>query len=178
MGTSLSTNSLSRSSFLRSRGSRAMMPVQFVRLLEAQAAFARRIGERLDAAVIEIAAAIEDHLFDALLLGALGDQLADRLGGGDAGAGLQSLARRLFQRRRRHHRGARIVVDHLRVDVLRGAEHGQALALARRAPQRAAHAPLPPHNSVACLGHRRLRYFFLPSLRKMRSPAYLMPLPL
>jgi hypothetical protein len=47
--------------------------------LEIQTGFARRIGQSLDAAVIQIAAAIEDHLLDALLLRALGDQLADFL---------------------------------------------------------------------------------------------------
>ena len=36
--------------------------------LELQSSFARRIGQRLDAAVIEIAAAVEHDLLDALLL--------------------------------------------------------------------------------------------------------------
>jgi hypothetical protein len=56
-------------------------------------------GERLDAAVIEVAAAVEHHVLDALFLGALGDELADRLGRIDAGAGLlAALARRLLER--------------------------------------------------------------------------------
>ena len=45
--------------------------------LEFQSSFAGCVGQRLHAAVIQIAAAIEDHLLDALLLRALGDQLAD-----------------------------------------------------------------------------------------------------
>ena len=76
------------------------------------------IGQRLDAAVIEIAAAIEDHILDALLLGALGDQLADRLGRSDARAGLHIAQRILLKRRSGSERGALIVVDQLRIDVL------------------------------------------------------------
>ena len=45
--------------------------------LEFETGFAGRFGQRLDAAVIQIATAIEDHLLDALLLRALGDQFAD-----------------------------------------------------------------------------------------------------
>src|SRR5262249_47472492 len=41
---------------------------------------ARRIGERLDAAVVAIAAAVERDRFDALVLRLGGDALADRLG--------------------------------------------------------------------------------------------------
>src|SRR5437763_16619103 len=47
-------------------------------LLEFQTVFARRVGERFDVAVIEITAAVEDHARDAFVLGALGDQCADR----------------------------------------------------------------------------------------------------
>ena len=43
---------------------------------------------------------------------------------------------------------------------------------------RAAHTPLAPLHPVVEFAHRRPRYFFLPSLRKTRSLAYLMPLPL
>ena len=55
-------------------------------ILEVQAALARRIRQRLDAAVIEIAAAVEHHVLDALGGGAFGDELAHRLGGLDVGA--------------------------------------------------------------------------------------------
>src|SRR5262245_58745337 len=51
--------------------------------LEIQSAFARRIGEHLDPAVVAITAAVEHHVLDALLLGALGDELAHRFGGID-----------------------------------------------------------------------------------------------
>ena len=52
-----------------------------LRELELQAAFTRRIGNSLDPPVIEIAAAVEDDVLDALLHRPLGDQGAD-LGGG------------------------------------------------------------------------------------------------
>ena len=105
--------------------------------------------------------------FAALVV--VGDQLADRPGRSDAGAGLQIAQRILLKRRSGSERGALIVVDQLRINVLRGAEHGQPLAIAGGGPQRAAHAPLAPLDPVFELGHRRHRYFFLPSLRKMRS---------
>src|SRR6476646_2758382 len=137
MWTSLSTNSLSRSSPpLRSRGSRAMLLSHFVQPLvlssEIQPALARGIGQRLDPAVIEIAAAVENHVLDALLFGALGDELAHGLGRAHAGAGLEALARGLFDRGGGRERDAAIVVDHLGVDVLGGAEHRQPRAPMRR----------------------------------------------
>src|SRR5262249_39972780 len=159
MCTSLSTNSLSRSSrsLDRSRPPRSRSPAMvfsnlseafasvlvFVQTnylliehhlfgkplhsfpdhaLEAQSAVARRIRKRLDAAVIEIAAAIEHHFLDAVLHRALGEQLAYRLGRIDVGAGL--LAHVLFQRRGRCQRFALQIVDHLRIDVLRRTEYG------------------------------------------------------
>src|SRR5580704_2932954 len=159
MWTSLSTNSLSRSS--RRWGSRAIGLCHFVGptrslsgVSEIQSAFARRLGQSLDPAVIEVAAAIEYHVLDALFLGALRDQLADRLGRVDAGAGLQAFARRLLDRRRRSERDARVVVDDLGIDVLGRAEHGEPLALARRTAERTADAALAAQNSVAELGHR------------------------
>src|SRR5262245_10098990 len=127
MWTSLSVNSLSRSSrSRRSRGSRAIMSVQLfslVLLLEAEPALARGVGQRLDAPVIEIAAAVEHHLFDVLRSRPLGQELSDRLGGRNVGAGLHASAHVLLDRRRRHQCLAFGVVDHLRVDVLRRAEH-------------------------------------------------------
>src|SRR5258708_6181764 len=149
MWTSLSTNSLSRSS--RRWGSRAISLCHFIgptRSLsgfsEVQSAFARRLGQSLDPAVVEVTAAVEHHVLDALFLGALRDQLADRLGGVDAGAGLQAFARRLLDRGRRSQRDTLVVVDHRGVEVLGGAEHGKPFAPARRTAQRAADAALPP----------------------------------
>ena len=65
--------------------------------LEVEAAFARGVGQRLDAPMIEIAAAVEHDVLDTLLRGALGNQLADHLGSRNVGARLAALALRLFQ---------------------------------------------------------------------------------
>src|SRR5690606_26984243 len=48
---------------------------------ELQAAFARRVGQRLDAAMVAVAGTIEGDLLDARGLGLLGDGATD-LGGG------------------------------------------------------------------------------------------------
>src|SRR5262249_52414336 len=134
MWTSLSTNSLSRSSrsLLRSRPPRSRSPAMvfsnlceatasFVSIrLEAQSALARRVRKRLDAPVIEIAATVEHDFLDTLLHGAFRKKLADSLRRIDVGAGL--LAHFLFKRRGRGERLALLVVDDLCVDVLRRAE--------------------------------------------------------
>ena len=57
--------------------------------LELQPRFAGRIGQRLDAAVVQVTAAIENHALDALGDGGLGDGLADFPGLGNVAAGLQ-----------------------------------------------------------------------------------------
>src|SRR6185437_2927455 len=145
---------------------------------EAESAFARRIRKRLDAAVIEVAAAIEHHFGHAVLYRALRDQLADGLGGVDIGAGLAALAHRLLQRGSRSQRLALQIVDDLGVDVLGRAEHRQTRTSASGAAQRQPHALLAPGIRNFHSRHRRLRYFFLPSLRKMNSSTYFTPLPL
>src|SRR5690242_5259382 len=112
MWTSLSTNSLSRSSrsLLRSRPPRSRSPAMVfsnlygacapvlvnIQTLEAEPALARSIRKRLDAPVKQIAAAVEHDFLDALLHGALGEQLADRLGRVDVGAGLAAVAQGLL----------------------------------------------------------------------------------
>src|SRR5688500_9238051 len=72
---------------------------------ELQTGFARRVSDRLDAAVIEEPVAIEHDALDALLDQALRDGLADRLGAGDVAALGRLLERalhgRLGGRRRR-----------------------------------------------------------------------------
>src|SRR5437660_1422816 len=124
MCTSLSTNSLSRSSrwrsraivFFRSRSGRAR---KF--LSEVQAALARRVGKRLDPAVKQIGTAVEHHIPDPLGERTLGNERADRLGGGNVGARLEVVAHGFFERRGGRDRLALGVVDHLRIDVLGGA---------------------------------------------------------
>src|SRR5882757_829053 len=156
MWTSLSTNSLSRSSrsLFRSRPPRSRSPAMVLSnlcearglsvllKLETQPALARRIGQRLDAAVIEIAAAVEHDFLDTVLHRAFRQQFADGLGGVDIGAGL--FAHVLFQRRGGRERLALQVVDDLRIDVLRRAEHRQPRTAAGGTAQRVPHALLAP----------------------------------
>src|SRR5205823_6053011 len=79
---------------------------------EVQPAFAGRVRQRGDAAVVAVAAAVEDNGVDAGRFGALGDELADcrrpRL------LVPRSRADAVVQRRRGDQRAARRVVDHLR----------------------------------------------------------------
>src|SRR5947209_11446213 len=124
--------------------------------------------------MIEIAATVEHDLVDASRLGPLGERLADALGGFDIRAGLQLLAHRLLQRRGGGEGDALGIVDHLRVDLLGGAEHAEARTPASVGGEAAADARLAALGGGELLGH----YFFFPSLRKMNSPAYLTPLPL
>src|SRR3569832_1397772 len=75
--------------------------------------------------------------------GARGEQFADFLRRRDVRSGLATLAHRLFQRRRGDERFALQVVDQLRVDVLRRAEHREARAPVLDAGER----DLAPHRS-------------------------------
>src|SRR4051812_48376072 len=128
--------------------------------------------------MIEITAAIEHHLGDAVLHGALRQQFADGFRRVDVGAGIAALAHRFLERRRRSQGLALQVIDHLGVDVLRRAENRQTRTAATGATQRQPHALLAPGIRNLESRHDRLRYFFLPSLRKMNSLAYFTPLPL
>src|SRR5262249_984733 len=98
-----------------------------------------RIRGPLDAAVILVTAAVEHYLGDARRLGALGNHLADRLGGGDVAATLQVLLGLLVDGAGGDDGAAAAVVDDLRVDVRDGAIHVQARTL-RRADKPRAHA--------------------------------------
>src|SRR5207302_3951607 len=85
--------------------------------LEVETRFAGCVGEGFYAAMVKIATTIEDHLLDALLFGALGDQLANLGGGGDVATVV--LLFTFFA-----HGGGRgdgdsaVVVDELGVDVV------------------------------------------------------------
>src|SRR6185503_10735107 len=105
-------------------------------------------------------------------------RLADRLGGLDVGARLERSAHVLLHRGRGREGLAFAVVDDLRVDVLRRAEDREAKTLAGHRLEVAADARRAPYALILGLRHDRLRYFFLPSLRKMYSPSYFTPLPL
>src|SRR6185312_13616557 len=127
--------------------------------LELQSAFAGSVGEGLHPAMEEEAAAVEHDLADAGLLRPVRARLAldflvERRGGGQ--------------------RLARAVVDHLRVDVTARAVDRQPRLAGGARPERGAH-PTAAAFEEGKFGHG---YFFLPSLRKIYSPRYLMPLPL
>src|SRR4051812_30676497 len=192
MWTSLSTNSLSRSSRgPRSRPPRSRSPAMVfsnpceacasvsvqsmnakcleARCLEAQPAFASGISQRLDATVVQILPTIENHFLDAILDGALGQQLAHGLRRVHVRTGLAAIPQRLLQRRSRRQRLALQVVDDLRVDVLRRTEHRQTRTTIGVAANGQTNTLLAPGIRNLEFRHDPLRYFFLPSLRKMNS---------
>src|SRR5262245_46286967 len=108
-------NSLSRSRSSRSlacwpRATVDPFPVK----LEFQAGFARGVGERLNAPMIEIAAAVEDDVLDPRLDRPLGHELADGLSGGKVASLRQRALEVLVERRGRGDSLARPVVDYLR----------------------------------------------------------------
>src|ERR1700731_5022748 len=84
-------------SFSLSRGARGPPPrlllIGFPSFLELQAALAGGVGQCADFAVVDVPAAIEYDLRDALLLRAHGNELADALRGRDVRAGLVALAK-------------------------------------------------------------------------------------
>ena len=92
--------------------------------LDLQAAFTGSIGQSLDLAVEQEAAAVEVSFFDAGLLGALGDRRADF--GRRFDVVLANNAQILLQRRSRSERYAVHIVDQLDADVLVGAVNRQA----------------------------------------------------
>src|SRR5207253_2294849 len=118
------------------------------------------------------AAAIEHDLRNARLSGALGEGLAHL---SSAIAGRSGLAPQLLvERRGGGERRAGGVIDDLRIDVPARAMHGQPRLARGTRTKRAAH-PAAATVEEGEVGHG---YFFLPSLRKIYSPRYLMPLPL
>src|SRR5207244_10024876 len=145
------------------------------RALKPQPRASGGVAQRFASSVIAVPAAVEDRLADALGLRLLAEHRADRL------RPLALLTFSIFRvaRRRLDQGVAGVVVDELRVDVLDGAEDGEAWT--SRAP-----ADLLPHARVApgpafapCL---LCHYAFaaptlpaLPALRRMYSPAYFTP---
>src|SRR5512134_1365180 len=94
--------------------------------LELQSAFARGLGERLDAPVVLEARAVEGDLVDAELQRLLGDALADRRRRGLVAAVRHRPAHVLLDRRRGREDLRAVVRQHLRVDVLVRPVHRQA----------------------------------------------------
>ena len=156
--------------------------VRFLLPLKFQAALAGALGQRSDAAVVDVAAAVEDHGGDAGGLGALGHHLAHLLGRLAVGAGALE---GLVQGGSGDQGLAVDIVDDLGIDVGRAAEHVQTGSLGR-AGDFGAHSLValkPLGVGIDFLDHIGTPpYFFLtpvlPSLRRMTSSVYLMPLPL
>ena len=144
----------------------------FVSHLELQSAFAGGIGQGLHPAMEQEAATVEHDRGHAGLLGALGQGLADlgRAVAGRAGLALDVLV----QGRSRDQRLAGGIVDDLGVDVLARTVDRQA-RLARGARASAVRTRRRRRSKRESFA---MAYFFLPSLRKIYSPRYLMPLPL
>src|SRR6058998_3072350 len=93
--------------------------------LENKPAGASRVGERLHAPVVHIAAAIEYHALDSLRLRLLGQELSNEFGGGDVAPGGLARTEHLAPTVHGQERSPRVVVYELRVDVVQAAEHGQ-----------------------------------------------------
>src|SRR5579884_166281 len=122
--TIFSWNSLLRSSPPPRRSRSRSMRIAIV--LELQSGRSGRIGQGLDPAMIEIAAAIEDDRLHARGDGPLGHGAAHRRGGGRVGGGALQRALQLALDGRGGGQGASLgVVDHLRGDVVQAAEDGQ-----------------------------------------------------
>src|SRR5579875_719403 len=153
---------------VRDPGVRAMMSSSF---LELQAALAGGVGQGLDPAMEQVAAAVEHHRSDAGGLRPFGEQLADRRRGILVGTGLGARPQGLVEARRGHQRAAALVVDHLRVDVLGRAENGQPRTALDRAADAIADALLAAGEEIDGFAAHRRTYFFLPSLRRMTSVA-------
>src|SRR5918992_487653 len=130
--------------------------------LEVQSALAGALRERLHAAVVLVAAAIEHDAFDAGGLGALGEQLAGAAGLLDR---LERMQLALGPGDRRE-RAAGIVVDQLGEDAAVGAGHRDARALCAAAHAGAdAAAALEAPGGRGHDGHARL-----PTFRATYSP--------
>src|SRR5437868_14372651 len=96
--------------------------------LEVETRFAGCVGQGFDTAVVEIAATIEDHLLDALLFRAVGDELSD-LGCSRDVAAVLLLLRLLSEGGGRGDGHSVEVVDELGVDVVERAVDVEARAL-------------------------------------------------
>src|ERR1700712_1936173 len=152
-----------------------VLPV--ARMSELQPGATGAIGQSRDAAVVLVAATVEDDRGDPSGLGALGAQLADELGLGALVAVGRTQVRR--EGRRGGHGLADRVVHHLHGDVPRGPGDDQARPLGST-DDLLAQTEVPPRARLGALlgnvGCHHLPVF--PTLRRTTSPAYRTPLPL
>src|ERR1700734_3673188 len=96
--------------------------------LELYPRFPRRVGERLDAAVILVPAAVEHYFCHSGSFGAIGNGLADHFGCRDIAATLEILFCFAIDGAGGDKRLAGAVVDDLRVDVAERTIHAEAVA--------------------------------------------------
>ena len=132
--------------------------------------------------MVQVTTAVKDHCVDSLVLGALGNGLAN------LGCGLTVVAaalKSLLQGGSGNQGAALHIVNDLRIDVGSAAEHVQtgSLGCAGDFTANARVTLLTLSVSIGSLNHlgTPLSYFFtpvLPSLRRMTSSVYLIPLPL
>src|SRR5262249_20358628 len=147
--------------------------------LEDEAAGARRVRKCLHPSVIHVASPVEDDALEAARLGPLGEQRTHGLGGVHVAARPVLPPELLAPAVRGDQRARGVVVDELGVDVIEAAEHRQP-----RPRGRAAHAAADAHladvagRSPIAGDHFAPAPAFLPTLRRITSSAYLMPLPL
>src|SRR6187551_2364667 len=143
--------------------------VMFVSALQVEAALAGALGERANPPVVLIAAAVKDHGRDAGRLRPLRDRLANGMRCVDPAA-----ADARFAAGGRGHGAPAGVVDHLRIDELRGTEDRQARPLGS--------AVQPQPEPFVALATQRVAAFLLdhaapptlpalPALRRICSPA-------
>src|SRR5216683_4887785 len=138
MPTSFSVNSLSS----RSRGWRSPSPRRPSRcvraiepLSEIEPALAGGVGQGLDPAVVEIGAAVEHDALDPGRLGAFGEQFPDRARRSFIGTGLQIRLEAGIEGRGCGERAPGQIVDDLRIDMARRAEHREPRPALRRLAQ-------------------------------------------
>src|SRR5258708_23353804 len=177
LATRLTETMRSWRSLLPPRSSRRLS-IRIAIALKLQSRFAGGVGQRLDAAVVEIAAPVEDHGAGPGLARALGDGLAHGDGGVGVGGDLELLAQVGLVGRGRGQGDALRVVDHLRRDVVQAAEDRQPRTL-RGSGDALPHPDVPAitRGAAVVLGeHLRAPYFAfpalpdLPALRRSFSP--------
>src|SRR5579884_1091120 len=122
------------------RSSRRSMRMPIAFLSEPQSGGAGRVGQRADPAVVQVAAAVEDDLLDALLAGTVGDGASHELRRGHAETTVLR-AQVLLHRGGGRQCMASLVVDELDGDVPQAAVHGESRPL-RGAGEMLAHPPV------------------------------------
>src|SRR5882672_2840670 len=149
------------------------------RSLKHQAAGASRVGERLHSSVVHIPTPIEHHALDPLRLRLAREELAHELRRGDVAPLRLARAELLASAVHRQQGPPRVVVDQLGIDVIQAAKHGQPWPRARAAHV-PAQAPVPDisRSPPFLRDHLAPAPAFLPTLRRITSSEYLIPLPL